>query len=393
MVTLNYTTEKRLFEAAERDRKRNRLQENAHVEALGEQIREGEVDIKKLSVKRLFETFVEDATHVLDAWRDQRAGSSRMMEAAVETSQFSNITGQIFYNRTMQAFDNPELIGNRLVETIDTDLEYEKIAGVSLLSDDIETVGESDPYPTAGVSEDWVETPITQKRGFIVPVTKEAILFDKTRQLLDRCGAVSQTLAVNKEKRILDCVLGVTSSYNRKSRGVVATYGDNSGDHDFDNLQASNALQDWTDVEAAWLLFDGMTDPNTGEPIMIGGELQLIVPSALKATAMRILAATEYRHVANSNTTIGGNPLQYIRESLTLESNAYVKARTSSASTWFVGNFPMGFKYMQNWGPTVIEAPVNSEDDFKRDIVSQYKVTERGVAAAVEPRYAVKCTA
>jgi hypothetical protein len=37
----------------------------------------------------------------------------------------------------------------------------------------------------------------------------------------------------------------------------------------FDNLQATNALADWTNIEKALLLFDGLSDPNTGEPIAI----------------------------------------------------------------------------------------------------------------------------
>lgn len=386
----NYTQGRRLLEAAKKDRTPGRFFED-----IGQALQKKELRSEDFSLKQLFRNFVKDGYELFEALNPmQETGKINLREAAVSTSDFSNITGQIFYNELLGAFDDPTLIGNQLIETVPTSLDGEKIAGISNLSDDIDSVGESKPYPRAGVQEDYVETPQTTKRGLIVPVTKEAVFFDRTGQVLERCRNVSRVMAINKEKRILDCVLGVTSSYNRKGRGVVATYGDNSGNHDWDNLLASTALQDYTDIEAAMLLFDAMTDPNTGEPIMLSNNIQIVVPSALKMTLARILAATEYRQVTNTNnTTIGGNPLAFMGASFTPVSNQYVKARTSSDTSWWIGDFRRGFKYMENWGPTVVEAPTNSSEEFHYDIVSQFKVSERGVAAAVEPRYAVKVTA
>ena len=48
---------------------------------------------------------------------------------------------------------------------------------------------------------------------------------------------------------------------------------------------------------------------------------------------------------------------------------------------------------MQNWGPTVVQAPDNSEAEFTHDIVARFKVSERGTPAVLEPRRMVKCTA
>lgn len=390
-MAFNCKNGRRLLEAAKKDKTPQRF-----FDEIGEALAKKELKSEDFSIKELFEEFVPDGRQIVDTWkpRNKELHGVRLKESAVETSAFSNITGQIFYNELMEAFNQPGLIGDQLIETVPTNLSGEKIAGVSLLSDDIETIGEGQPYPRAGVSEDWIETPATTKRGFIVPVTKEAIYFDNTNLVLTRCRDTVRTMAYNKEKRILDAVLGVTTLYNRKGRGLTATYGDNSGNHDWDNLAASNALQDYTDIENALLLFDGMTDPNTGEPILLSPNLQVVVPTALKPTLGRILAAVEFRSVTNtSNTTIGGNPLAYMMASFNPVSSPYVKARTSSDSTWFIGDFKRGFKYMENWGPTSVEAPVNSYEEFNYDIVAQFKVSERGTTACVEPRYAVKCTA
>ena len=58
------------------------------------------------------------------------------------------------------------------------------------------------PYPNVGLGEDYIETPSTTKRGFIVPVTREAIFFDRTHLILQRAAEVGEVLGLNKEKRL-----------------------------------------------------------------------------------------------------------------------------------------------------------------------------------------------
>ena len=72
------------------------------------------------------------------------------------------------------------------------------------------------PYPNLGFGEDYIETPSTTKRGFIVPVTKEAIFFDRTHLVLSRAAEVGELLGLNKEKRLVDLVIGATNNYKWK---------------------------------------------------------------------------------------------------------------------------------------------------------------------------------
>ena len=69
------------------------------------------------------------------------------------------------------------------------------------------------PYPSVGLSEDYIETPSTTKHGFIVPVTREAIFFDRTHLILQRAAEVGEVLGLNKEKRLLDLVIGAANNY------------------------------------------------------------------------------------------------------------------------------------------------------------------------------------
>lgn len=385
---------RRLYEAAQRDRAEHRFWEDVQ-----QDIRQGGHTASDYSIRELFENFVEDGREVTANFspRLRNSGETARILEAVDTGAFANITGQIVYSRVLEAFNNPVFLADRLATTVPTEFSGEKIPGITQIGDEAEVVGEGENYPMAGVSEEWVETPETTKRGFILGVTKEAIFFDRTGVLMQRASNVAEQLAINKEKRVLQAATGVTTLYRRNGASAVATYGDNSGAHDWDNLQASNALVDWTDIENALLLFDGMTDPNTGEPIVLNANA-VLVPSALVMTARRIVSATEVHYgdySAASYQTLSANPLNNPISATGFEilSNQWVKSVTSSATTWFIGDFRSALFYMQNWPITVQQAPPNSEAEFSQDIVSRYKVSERGTPAMIEPRRLVKNTA
>ena len=381
---------RRLYEAAGRDKNVRRFHED-----LSEALEKKEVLPQDFSIRDLFENFVEDGREIVDSWKPGSvSGGVNLVEAGtmVDTAAFSNITGQIVYTKTLDAFNDPEFIGEQLCTVTPTQFNGEKIPGIGRLGDVAQSIAESNLYPTAGLSEEWVDTPATSKYGFIVPVSKEAIFFDRTGLVLRRAGEVAYWLGLNREKRILDTVLGITTSYKRNGAAAIATY---QATTPYINTKTSNALADWTNVEAAELLFDALTDPNTGEVISVMPNT-IIVPTALKHTSRRIASATEIRYANGGyptsgapQTTVSPNVLNDYR----IVTSPLVKARTSSASTWFIGDPKRAFNYMQNWPISVFQAPNNSEAEFTQDVVARFKVTERGAPAVVEPRYMVKSTA
>ncbi len=387
MPLLNHQQLRRSYDAALKDG-----QPQKFYRPLFEALEEGHIKPNEFSIAQLFEQFVPHGRELRQSFNPSNSVNGiNLLEAghAIDTSAFSNISGQIVYTRVLEAFNEPNLLWPELVETIPTQFDGEKIPGIGRLGDESEAIGEGQTYPTAGVSEEWVETPETIKRGFIVPVTKEAVFFDRTGLVLKRAGEVANRIALNKEKRVLDVALGLTTTYKRNGATAAATYGDTP----FDNLAASNALVDWTDIEAAELLFDALTDPNTGEAINVIPDT-IIVPTALKHTAYRIVNATQVRQGAISATvpvTLSASPI--VAGQYRVLSSPLVKARTSSATTWFIGQPKRAFAYMENWGPQVMQANDNSEAEFTQDIVARYKVSERGAAAILEPRYMCKSTA
>jgi len=225
------------------------------------------------------------------------------------------------------------------------------------------------------------------KRGAIVPVTKEAIFFDRTGLVLQRAGEVGHTLGLDKEKRILAEVVGLNTTYKRNGAAAVGPYAAAADNRPWVNVVASNALVDWTDIDAAEQAFAAMNDPDTGNAIDNTGKT-LLVPSALVGTAMRILNATEVRHGTNP-VSVSSSPISGYSHLTSRQ----VHRLTGSATTWFVGNFKKAFRYMQNWPIQVVQAPPNATEEFNNDIVAQFKASERGIAATVNPWYVIKCTA
>ncbi len=357
---------------------------------------DGEIKPGDVSVRDLFEGLC--GPEALRALENRKSGGLQLKEAinAIDTSTFSYITGQLFFTRTREEYQAAALIGDQLVTEMPTSMiDGEKFPGFGGLGDEAEIVEEGYDYPLVGIGPEYTEAPPTKKRGFIVPVTREAIIYDRTGLLLKRASDGGKWLAINREKRILDLLVGTTNNYKRNgtATNTYLTSGAYINQH-------VNALVDWTDIENAELLYDAMLDPNTGEPIGITtGGYVLVVPTALRMTALRIANATEVRYGdAASNTTAYymGNPLANRTSGtggVAVISSPYVKARSGSATTWFYGIPRSAFNYSVVWNIETSQAPAGNSKQFNADIEQQYKVSERGVAWVGEPRYMTKNTA
>jgi hypothetical protein len=249
------------------------------------------------------------------------------------------------------------------------------------------------PYPSLGFGEDYIETPSTTKRGYIVPVTKEAIFFDRTHLVLSRAAEVGELLGLNKEKRLLDLVIGATNNYKWLGQSLD-TYQTSTP---WINVKASNELVDWTNVDAAEQLLADILDPNTGEPVLLEANTVLVMP-AYRHAANRVFNALEVRFnpASSATTTLGVNPLsnyQVVESRLAYRRIiASGQAAADAKKWWFLGDFKKAFAYMENWPITVTQSAQNSEADFSQDIVVRFKASERGAAAVLNPRFVIKST-
>jgi hypothetical protein len=383
------------------------LYESEGGDALREVLLEDRSLVRGLPLAKVFE-----ACFSPDAWlRYKRMGhreaagqgflrSLTEAEGAVSTSAFLNISGQIVFSWVMDPLPDEE--GYPFSELIPEvgpvmTLQEEKVPGMSQLGDVFQPRYEADPYAPAGFGEDWIHRPALVDRGVEVPITWEAIFEDKTLLIQRRAQDVGKSGRLNREKRAIDCVIDEnTTAHRYKWRGTtIASYGDNSGTHSWDNLTASNALVDWTDIDNANQTFNALVDPYTGEPLNVMPK-HLVATYGLQQTALRILSATELR-VTTPGYATSGNPTQTVRDNpfrnfLQLVTSRLLAARLATDTDWFVGDVTAYARYFWAEKLDVTQAPPDDPNNFHRRIVQTYRANERGEYSVIQPRAMQKST-
>lgn len=319
-------------------------------------------------------------------------------EGAVTTAAFTNISGQIIYSATLDRYKSEDFVFAKMIPEVKaTILDGEKIAGITEIGDVSAIRKEGDPYQLAGVGEDWIFTPAVPDRGRIVALTWEAIFNDRTGQLLEVAGDVGYWIGYGEEVLAIDCIVDENTTAHRYNwRGtVIASYNDNTGTHTWDNKSASNTLTDWTSLNTAEQVFNGLTNPYTGTPIMIEPK-HLVVTKQNEQTARRIVSATEIRVITPGYATSGAptqtNMANPYNNKYTVVTSRLLAARTVTDTDWFLGDITQLAKRMVAEPMQVVQAPTNSKDDFERRIVSQYRANKRYAHAVVQPRAVVKAT-
>lgn len=382
------------------------------LERLGALLLSRRVNANDFSLREIAEAFCgPEWVRRLSPRNTSRYAHLSLREAGegVDVTAFSNITGQIVYSEIHQGWDQAGLIGDQLFTTRPTAFDGEKIPGVGLISKEGADIRPGMPYPEAGLSEHYWETPSTTKQGEIVSVTKEAVYFDRTALVTERARGVGKRLRYRKEKKQLAVYAGITvtldgganfNGNNHKWNGTsYNTYATTTNAIGI-NSKASTPLTDWEDINVAEQLFNELTDPDTGNPIEVMPNTLVVMPARLYV-AKRIQTATSVRSTTPGYATSGSpvvtesdNPVT-ISKVLTskLLRKLIVDSGVSAANAddwWFYGDPKQAFLYLENWPLTVVQAPPNSTAEFERDIVDRWKASERGTPYSKDPRYNVK---
>ena len=358
---------------------------------LTETLSQHELRPEDFSIRDLAEVLVDGGSEWVRSLDPRTASGVSLRESSegVDTTAFLNITSQLIYSKIMESYQQEAFVVSKLVETIPTRLDGEKIPGINRVAGQDDEVRPGMPFPSLGFGEDYIETPSTTKHGFIVPVTKEAIFFDRTYLVLSRAAEVGELLGLNKEKRLLDLVIGATNNYKWKG----TPYDTYQTSAPWVNVKSDNELVDWKNVDAAEQLFAEMLDPATGEPVLVQANTLLVSP-AYRQAAQRVFYASEVRTTAGNTLTVAANPLSnyqvYDSRLLYRRIVASGVAADLAKKWWFLGDFKKALAYMENWPITVTQSPPGSEADFNNDIVVRFKASERGAAAVLNPRYLVK---
>ncbi len=349
----------------------------------------GHLSLADINMRVLFEQFVPSGSELLNAWMSNDASEmDYLTEAdAVQTGDFRKILLHALSGETLRLFKLADLLQDRIARTIETNLDRERIAGITEIGDAAEEIGEAQPYPIAGVGSHWVDTPVTKKRGFIVPVTKEAIFFDRTAQVREHCSQVVKWLRINKEKRLIALLVGNVNSYRYMDKDYNTYQTGLAGDL-YTNVVAGNPFVNWKSMNAVNITRSKLRDPSTNEPIDTSGAKMVLGAPELEADFARVFGATETRQTDGDTVTIGRNPAS----GHSWLTSPYIRDLQGNSDDWYAGDPHEALAYMQNWGITSDTAGSGSEDDFKRDIALQFKVSERGAGAVIQPRQLIKST-
>lgn len=319
----------------------------------------------------------------------------------IMTTSFQNISQQFLSATFMEAYDIPDRVFMSLIPTVKTNRKYERIAGVTHVGDEADVVDEGKSYPLVGVSEDWVDTPEVRKRGMMAQITKETITFDETGLVVDRVKFLGDWLGVNQEKRAIDCVIdGNTTAHRYNWQGTVyASYVDTP----WDNLAASNALADETDIDNAFTLLQAIEDPATGEPQSVTVK-HLVAPTGLYNKALYALAPQIRATVPGFATTadpkqmtinnpvlakMGGAPLVLSTQLV----NKRLTAASIATTTWFIGDISQYAEWREVWPTTFATFGAMGQLEFQQDIVQQFKASQMGAYRVKNPRKMAKNTA
>lgn len=343
-------------------------------------------------------------------------------------SQFGNISA---YNETVSglleakmlaAYNRPEFIAPQVTTLIPSNKSQEKAIGISTPADAAQERKPGQPHPRAELSERFVKYPVTKNRSNAVDVTREAVMFDLTRQLLEHAEKVAQTLALRKEYLVMDTILGITNDYNYGNT-TYYTYVASGG---YWTNVVNNDFLDWTALDTNYVMFSKMTDQETGQPISVEARDLLVMPGR-QAIANKILTDQQVRQGSSANTTTVTAPIGYGKNPISSNWNAplvspYAFKRVIDAASagapsdglierintqnsyswsasqkaayantiWLAGNFKKAFAYIENMPLTIVRAAPTSYEMADRGLVFSLFADEMGIPGVTDPRYVIR---
>jgi len=322
----------------------------------------------------------------------------------VNTNAFQVATGELIMSRVSEGYeDYSDFIGDQLVENMPNQkLRNQKIVGMTSLAGPSEVL-ESRPYEESGFEEKFVTT-LETKKGRILSINEELILFDQTPEILRRAKELGFYTRQERERVIIRGVTeaDATNEPVYRPSGTAATlYNTDGSNFNFigvgnttsTSFNAAIALQDWTDIDEimtyrATEVKDDRIDGTTRHIAGLNGPNNiLLVPWNLKGTANYIINATEVRVDVTNQRTMMRNPVN-LEPAL---ASAFIDEQGGDAlNDYFFGDFKRQFKWFEIWPVQTFTQGANSEAQFERDVAFRIKVRYYGGLSAIDTKYVTK---
>ncbi|MBX3380901.1 MAG: hypothetical protein KF805_12485 [Phycisphaeraceae bacterium] len=356
---------------------------------LSEAIKAGEIKQSEISLREIAEGFLGYDT--VRRWQDSSGGFQMLMEAGdpVTMRAFTNTVGGLVMAAMEEGYRKPAYIGEQLVSVVPTTKRLERIGFPGAIEGTDLDVREGSELPTVGFSEQYIDTPETTKKGAFISVTREMVLGDETRRVVEQANYVGEFVGSQKEKKILRGVFGIDNpfSWNGTAYNTYLTSGSWTN-------SATNVLVDHSNIEAAEVAISKLTDPVSGDPIACMPDT-IVVPPTKALTAERLATSPmlEVRTSSGSNIATQTNPYVKRYSGRVFSSPFIYSLLVASGLTddqagkvWILGDTRGAFQYRENWPLTLIAVG----PDHRREAELQFKASERGVFVVREPRKVYK---
>jgi len=331
---------------------------------------------------------------------ESRGESVHVLESSgvISTSAFRFVTERIVNAAVLEGAQAPEPAVSNLLPVLDGRTRRTEILQPTLPLEEgkqAADIQEGQEYPVLGIYGERLRTLPARKKGFQIPLTREAVLADDSGQLIQTARDAGRALAAMKESLVLDFIAGNIPNcvFETRAGSTTETVSNlflTSGA--WINSQV-NALVDYTNVETALKLLAGNTLTATSYLAEVKQPV-LVVPYHLRMQAWRILNGIETRS-GTTNVVIAPPPFstQGGLQQVTLVSSLQLVQRQKAAGktdvqaqgTWFLGDLAQAFRYYQLWPITVEEDPTPA-GRYTHDVWARFQASECGVPVAIQPR-------
>lgn len=323
------------------------------------------------------------------------------MATAVSTATTSHLIGQLIYTAILEGYQLPDFVLSNMVGVVNSPKifnESEKFPRISGLGNGLQQVAEGGEFPKINISEDWINAPVKQQHGAAIYISKQAIMSDRTGQVLEHAKALGEAAGLSRELQLTDALLavgGASDRYNYNSRGVAYAPWQTSATNEpyYQNSQSSTPLLDQTSIDAAYQLQAAIKDPLTGMPLADPKRWTVLVTPSLKYKAMRIRSSLQVwaQPSGGGFTPISGG------ESVVdfdVKVSKYLAQKLSDNSiaqtTWFFGDFERALKRIVALDINVQQASPLSGLLFTHDLELAYRVAKIETPCWFQPRLLIK---
>lgn len=353
------------------------------------------IRIEDVSFRECFETFVGPVSEHFPDSRNRGFHVEPLRESTTSLA-FSVVTGTVISRAVQDAYASQPMILDKLVNVVRSNMRTERTAGFQAFAG-INEVPEGQEYPETTFVDRGVESPEPPKRGAMIEITEETVIFDQTSQILNRARGLGMRLAMDREAYGLRTIQDLTGykGFYPLVNGVPtqtdlfrATAGGTAWYNKSINTTGANALVDWTDINVAWQFWQDVAkiaDEN-GDPILINPTV-LLVPYALLPTALRILGAFEQRlsSASAAEWTITGNMVSAMGLNLAVLTSPYM----NDSTTWYIGDFKSQYQERVIFPIQTLPIQVNG----RRDIVASFRVRRKSQIETLDDKFVIKCPA